>query len=221
MINNNWLTCGTGQRRRCLSKRMREQTERNYRNNRELAETVPMMPVQGQEHAPFAQMRYGRYPLSWNGCGVIAFYNLLCWQKRNYPLPEIIWEFEQNRMCWLVPSGLFGTNPFHLRRPLTAMGLPYSMTRSKRRFLEAAAEGRMTCGIIAYWNYRKSAHPFNFFGGGAHIVAFRFSGENWEVYNMYGHDTAPRVFQSLAELLRDRRMAVAYWLLSTDHTETQ
>ncbi len=186
--------------------------ERNFRHN--AAHWNPAAPcaMHGQGEPPLCLMRYGRHPFFWNGCGVIAVYNVLLWCGRYRPLPELIWEFERNRMCWILPTGLFGTHPGKLGRPLAAMGLACRTTKRREEFLAHAAEGEFRCGIISYWNHRISAHPLNFFGGGMHTVAWRYRDGQYELYNVHAGDSEPQRAADLSAFLEDRRMVRAYWL---------
>ncbi len=181
---------------------------RNYRRNAALWQEHTAL--HGQGTAPLSRMRYAGHAFSWNGCGVLAVYHALRLCGCHRPLPALLWEFERNRMCWLLPTGTFGTNPAALRRPLAAMGVPFETTRQRETFLQKAAAGEYRCGIISYWNHRKSQHPLNFFGGGMHTVAFRFCDEGILLYNVGGMDTAPRRVKSLAAFLEDRRLVRGY-----------
>ncbi len=187
-------------------------SENNYQENCRLWAECSAEQCCAQGMAPINCMRYGAHPFSWNGCGILAMFHVLRFLGQKEPLPDLIWQFECNRMPWFLPGAHFGTNPARLGRVLRAKGIGYSMTRTKAEFLQNAANGEHRCGIVSYWNHRISQHPFCFFGGGMHTVAYQFRDGRYEVYNVGEQDTRPRYMESLGELLEDRRMTVGYWI---------
>ncbi len=186
--------------------------ECNYQENEQLWAQCSQEHCCAQGLSPISGMRYGAHPFSWNGCGILAVFHILRLLGRKESLPSLIWQFERNRMPWFLPGAHFGTNPARLGRVLRAKGISYTMTRNKKKFLQNAVRGEYRCGIVSYWNHRISLHPFWFFGGGMHTVAYQFRDGRYEVYNVGAQDAQPRYMKSLNELLDDRRMTVGYWI---------
>ena len=70
--------------------------------------------INGQGVGPVSQMRYGLFPMSYNGCEMIAIYNFLLLEKMENPgLAEIAREMYPESGVLL---GVFGSNPYRLHK---------------------------------------------------------------------------------------------------------
>ena len=165
--------------------------------------------VHGQRTKPACDMVYGTYPMSWNGCELIAVANVMELLGKPVPLPQVVYEFELNRMHYLFSSGYWGTGPKALGRYFDAHGIAYSSAR-RPRDLEALAKNS-TCGIISFWNNkRKGRVMINFFSGGLHTVAYRYDGRRYYLYNLHSYDQGPRAVPDLREAYEGKRFIIGY-----------
>lgn len=166
--------------------------------------------LHGQKTQPLCDMYYGKYSLGWNGCEIIAAANVMEMCGLPQYFPQVIFEFELNRMHYIFPSGYWGTSPKRLGRFFSAHGLSFKRIFPKKEFVQNSAGGKHSCGIVSFWNNKKSDHGADFFSGGLHTVAYRYDNGKYLVYNLYGRDTSPREVESIAEVFSDRRFIVGY-----------
>lgn len=213
MQHKHWISVADSRTRPQLGNRKRiRQAMENHCWNQSRCSNMGTCLLNGQGTEPLCQMRYGRIPLRQNGCELIAVCNVMLLCGRPQSLPDLIYAFECNRMHYLFPSGIWGTNPVRLKRYFDAQGVQYQYSRKEPVFLANASMETVSCGIVSFWNHRRSVHPYNWFGGGLHTVAFcRKKGAYW-VYNRYSEDIAPRRYTALSALLEDRRFIVGYWM---------
>lgn len=81
------------------------QTMENLRHNTAVFGEAGQELLHGQRTEPLCDMRYGTYPLSWNGCELIACYNAAFMLGLDISFPQVVFEFELNRMHYLFPNG--------------------------------------------------------------------------------------------------------------------
>ena len=185
--------------------------EKNYRHNLAVFSGYDSQRINGQGTEPMCRMIYGTMPLSWNGCELISVCNAMNMLGRNVALPQVILEFELNRMHYVFPSGYWGTAPKKLGRYFDHHGVAYEKHRSAENFTKAWDS--FTCGIVSFWNNKRSEsalHGLDFFSGGIHTVAFESSKNGILVYDYYNNDRRPRSFRSVQEVYEDRRFIVGY-----------
>ena len=72
--------------------------------------------VNGQNTEPVRLMRYGRNFMNRCGCEIIAVYNIMQLLSKPVHLPDVISEFELNRMSALFFSTCFGSSPKKIGR---------------------------------------------------------------------------------------------------------
>lgn len=97
-----------------------------------------------------SRLRFGKYPLSRNGCGPIAVYNaMLFLGVRGVSLARIVRTFEREGVLsgGSLLSGALGVNPYAMHRAVSAMGL---VCTSVSRFEELGQ--REGVYILAVWN---------------------------------------------------------------------
>ena len=109
-----------------------------------------------EDQGLFSKLRYGKYSLSYCGCGVIAVYNALLALGQILPsdLPEIIEHFE---LSGAVFSGKFGTSPragYDYIKNISKLNVKMSL--KSREFSQIAEESRVL--ILTFFNDRKN--PF-------------------------------------------------------------
>ena len=185
----------------------------NMAHNEKLFSACKDRFLNGQRTEPLSAMRYGTYPLSWNGCELIACYNAAAYLGIKISFPQVVHEFELNRMHYLFPNGYWGTAPKKLWYFFARHGMEYRCWRDGGRFAAEAATGVPSCGIISFWNNKRSTaklHGLDFFSGGLHTVFYEYKGGKFRVYNLYGSDTKPRVLDSIADAYREKRFIIGY-----------
>ncbi|MBR1864811.1 MAG: hypothetical protein IJ806_12080 [Ruminococcus sp.] len=193
----------------------------NYKKNKEVFGNTPTGLLHGQKTKPMCDMVYGTYPLSWNGCELIAVYNVCVMLKKPVPLPQVIFEFELNKMHYLFPSGYWGTGPKVLYKFLDSHGLKYRTFRNKEQFRQAASVS--SCGIVSFWNNEKSKAKFfglDFFSGGLHTVAYLRGKDCYHVYDLYSRDTAARTFRDISEIYKEKRFIIGYTFDSQENRQS-
>ena len=196
-----------------LSGRRFRRTCENMTHNETLFASCKDRFLNGQRTEPLCGMRYGTYPLSWNGCELIACYNAAAALGIKVNFPQVVHEFELNRMHFLFPNGYWGTAPKKLRYFFKKHGMEYRSWRDGRRFAAEAKTGVPSCGIISFWNNRRSVAKLwglDFFSGGLHTVFYLYKGGKFHVYNLYGRDEAPRVMDDISEAYREKRFIIGY-----------
>ena len=185
--------------------------KKNYRHNLAMFSGYERERINGQGTEPMCRMIYGTMPLSWNGCELISVCNAMNMLGRNEALPQVILEFELNRMHYVFPSGYWGTAPKKLGRYFDSHGVAYEKHPSAEEFTRAWES--FTCGIVSFWNNNRSEsalHGLDFFSGGIHTVAFKVTDGGALVYDYCNHDLRPRMFESPAQLYQGRRFIVGY-----------
>lgn len=186
-------------------------TIENYKKNSLAFECYNAKMLHGQKTVPLRDMVYGTYPLSWNGCELIAVANVCALLGKPVPLPQVIYEFELNRMHYVFPSGYWGTAPKLLYRFMDKHGLEYQSCRSAKDFVSAAENS--FCGIVSFWNNKRSTAKLgglDFFSGGLHTVAYSRKNGRFYVYNLYSRDRSARIFKDISEIYREKRFIIGY-----------
>lgn len=212
-MKKNWLTnsgsCGKLYRK---TKRFRRTCD-NLTHNTAVFSKCKSRLLHGQRTEPLCDMRYGTYPMSWNGCELIACCNAAIMLGREVTLPQVVYEFELNRMHFLFPNGYWGTAPKKLWFFFKKHDMPYVSLRNGKMFAKAAKTKRPSCGIISFWNNERSKAKLwglDFFSGGLHTVAYRYNGSRFFVYNLFGRDKGARTMADISEAYHDNRFIIGY-----------
>ena len=181
----------------------------NNLHNHSVLEGTNTALVNGQNTEPVRLMRYGRNLMNHCGCEIIAVYNIMQLLSKPVPLPDIISEFELNRMSVLFFSTFCGSSPKKIGRYFDAHKIAYKYCKHKDDFIRRSDSSEL--GIVSFWVNTYSKHRFNRFGSGLHTVAFKKDkSAKLTVYNRYNDDTAPREYDNVACLLQDRRFIAGY-----------
>ena len=195
-----------------LDSRRAGRTAENLRHNTQTFGACKGL-VNGQRTKPLCDMRYGTYPLSWNGCELIACYNAALMLGRDITFPQVIFEFELNKMHYLFPNGYWGTAPKKLWYFFKKHDMPYNSYRDGAEFAKHARTAKASCGIISFWNNKRSTaklHGHDFFSGGLHTVSYRWRAGRFYVYNLYGGDSGARVLADIAQAYSEKRFIIGY-----------
>lgn len=94
-----------------------------------------------------SRMRYGRKPMSWNGCEVIAVYNAMVLQHRSVSMAELVTQFQ--RTGAMLGWGYFGSRPAAIGRVLRENHIPYVPITSPAQIKKDGLY------IISYWTGRR------------------------------------------------------------------
>ena len=122
-----------------------------------------------QRNRAIAEMRYGKKPMWYNGCGIIAVYNalLLLGERPDF---RVVTEYYEKHGKWFW--GLLGTKPWKLGSYVKKQGYKLKLTSPKK-----ADNGIY---LITVWNKRP----------GMHFMALNKTDNGLQVYNGYRrHDT--------------------------------
>ena len=190
-----------------------KRTHDNLEHNSSTFATYKAKLLHGQRTEPLCDMKYGTYPLSWNGCELIACYNCAAMLGKDVSFPQVVYEFELNKMHYLFTNGYWGTAPKKLWYFFDRHDMKYRSYRDGAQFAKYAKTERASCGIISFWNNERSKaklHGMDFFSGGLHTVAYRYRAGRFYTYNLYGNDKATRVFADISEAYRDKRFIIGY-----------
>lgn len=148
--------------------------------------------INGQGLGEVSELKYGLFPVSFNGCEVIAVYNALEYLGKSFDIYEVL-RF-MKRYC--VFFGLFGGNIYCLDKALKHFGAESERAKSAdcyeafiisswtgRRFLSTVHTVfcvRISCGIRVYNRYNNCPHSViyktddikNIFGGNKPLAVY-------------------------------------------------
>lgn len=212
-MKKRWITDSSGISVLQARSRGYRRTCENYTHNSAVFAKCPKRLLHGQRNEPVCSMRYGTYPMSYNGCEIIACYNAAVMLGKRVEFPRVVYEFELNRMHYIFPNGCWGTAPKKLWFFFDRYDMPYRAYRNGEAFASAAATKRPSCGIISFWNNDRSTAKFwgfDFFSGGLHTVAYRYKGGRFYLYNLFGRDRAVRTMSDISDAYRDKRFIIGY-----------
>lgn len=173
--------------------------KKNYEINKTIH--IPEGTVNGQGVGPVSEMRYGYFPMSFNGCEMIAIYNLLFLEKLEKPdLAKICLEmYPKSSVLW----GLFGSNPYRLHHYFDKRNIPILRFFLRDRFFQKLDEKRY--GVISFWNAK---HPFK----GIHTVCVERTEDGYRVYNRSNRREEPADYKSVDEVVDKCRFICGYCL---------
>lgn len=157
--------------------------------------------INGQGCGEVSRMRYGLFPMSYNGCEMIAIHNLMFLEGYGeQKLAEICLEmYPKSGVLW----GIFGSDTFKLRKYFDARGIETLRFLKRDRFFEQLKKSRY--GIITFWN---SKNPFK----GIHTVCVENTGDKLRVYNRYNSKDYPYEYDTVDEVVDKCRFIYSYCL---------
>lgn len=155
--------------------------------------------VNGQGVGPVSQMRYGLFPMSYNGCEMIAIYNFLLLEKMENPgLAEIAHEMYPKSGVLL---GVFGSNPYQLHKYFDSRNIRVKRYYVLKNFFRQLESSKF--GIISFWN---SHHPFH----GLHTVCVESTEKGIRVYNRSNKKDVPVDYKKYNEFVDQARFICGY-----------
>lgn len=127
------------------------------------------MLIENQVTDEFRKKKYGLFPMSFNGCEIIAVHNALELAGYETDIDRLINLFKRKHL--MVLCGLFGSNIFRIHKILEALHI----SCQKVKLSETVDDGIY---IVSFWNRRPPFH-------GIHTVVTRVSNGIPETYNLY------------------------------------
>ncbi|MBQ6467849.1 MAG: hypothetical protein IJJ61_07880 [Clostridia bacterium] len=155
--------------------------------------------LNGQGAGNLATCRYGFFPMSYNGCEIIAVYNLRCLMGIPVPLPDVAKEIYPYGNAF---SGLFGTWPGALERYFKENNLPVHKIDDYYAFRNEFEHHKFA--VISFWN---ANHIFK----GLHTVAIENFSGGIKVYNRSNKCTYPVEYKSLDYYMDAHRFICGYY----------
>ena len=164
--------------------------------------------INGQGLGYVAEMRYGLFPMSYNGCEMIAIYNLLLLEGRQgVALTDICTDMYKTACVF---CGLLGSNVYVLDKYFTRCGMPVLKTFSRDRFFDMLNVCKY--GIISFWN---ANDPFK----GVHTVCIEKTENGYRIYNRSNRRDTPADFTRVDEVVSHRRFMAGYCLYQPTRTK--
>lgn len=160
--------------------------------------------ITNQKEEYFKKIKYGLFPVSFNGCGIIATYNAFILLGLEPPdFKELVKTFWHSGIA--VMFGLGGNNVYLTHKVLARLGLGYEkvklsgMTNDKTG---DAANSNKNDGvyIMSVWNKKPPFH-------GMHTIACQIKDGTPTTYNMYSN---AGVVNEPLESLAGKRLIRAY-----------
>ena len=155
--------------------------------------------VNGQGVGPVSQMRYGLFPMSYNGCEMIAIYNFLYLEKIDNPdLAKIAFEMYPKSG---VLMGVFGSNPYLLHKYFDNRNIKIKRYYNIKSFFKQLESSKY--GIVSFWN---AYHPFH----GLHTVCVESIKNGIRVYNRSNKKDVPVDYNDYSEFVDRARFICGY-----------
>lgn len=126
--------------------------------------------IYDQSSGKVANLRFGFFKSSFNGCGWIATYNALILLGKKPKVEEIILEYE---LTGAVLYGAFGVQPYAVTHYFRFRGYKVETTYNSQK-VDSVAK-KHTCNILFYWH-----------NSGAHYFATKWNGSQFVGYNVWG-----------------------------------
>ncbi len=124
-----------------------------------------------QNAGEISKTKFGLFPMSYNGCEVIAVYNAMHLLGKDCEIKKLIKHFYKAHLClWF---GLWGSNVKKLNKAVRNM--PVICKRISLQYLLSARNGVY---VICFWNHHAPWH-------GIHTVACEVRDGLFTTYNLY------------------------------------
>ena len=162
--------------------------------------TEPTSYINGQ--ANYSHWKFGVSTLNYNGCGVIATYNVLRKFGKNKKLTDIIYDFDVKSGS--LAMGYFGADPTHISEYLRLNGLKcvsYSSFSSLQTALSNMKTSQMA--VLCYWNSENVST-------GAHYVAVEKTTIGFNIYNYSNVSTSCEKVSKIDKSVTVGDLIVAY-----------
>ena len=168
----------------------------NYKKNKNIL--LEPGTLNGQGKGTLSTVRYGFFPMSYNGCEIIALYNLRFLTGNPAPLCEIAKEVYPYGNAF---SGVFGTWPWALGKYLKDNHIAVLFDKDYINFRERFKKHRYA--VITFWN---AWHPFK----GIHTVCIENVENGVKIYNKTNGKTEPVTVCCLDSYMDRHRFICGY-----------
>ncbi len=168
-------------------------SKRNYNRNINMAQPLFGEMINGQALGSVSKLRYGLFPMSFNGCEVISVHNALVYLGR----PAAICEIARYMEKFKVLLGLFGCNVYRIGKALEHFGVKYDVVKKIEETENAGAF------IISSWTGRRllsSVHT---------VFCVRKQGKI-HVFNRFNGCGDVKVYDSPETIFKGRKMIRIY-----------
>lgn len=170
------------------------------KSNYKLNSTLPLAHgmINGQGCGEVSRFKYGLFHMSYNGCEIIAVCNLLKKLGREVPLAELANEiYPYGSVLW----GLFGTNPYMLRRYFKAHGINVFRTTDYDEFCRVFGKAKYC--VMSFWTGRN-------FLSSLHTVMLENRNGKITVYNRFNSKTCTYEFDGVQKFVKKRKFIIAF-----------
>ncbi len=157
--------------------------------------------LNGQGRGTLSTCRYGFFPMSYNGCEIIAIYNMRYLLGIPAELRDIAKEVYPYGHAF---CGVFGTWPFAIGKYFKDNGIRVKYNKVYNSFKEDFAPRKYA--VITFWNAR---NPFK----GIHTVAIENTQEGLRIYNKTNGTTEPVTVNSIDDYMDEHRFICGYTAL--------
>ena len=155
--------------------------------------------IYGQAKGNAAKARMGLWSGKTNGCGWIATYNALKILGKSVHPKNIIYFYE----CWgSILQGAFGILPDAVADYFRLQGRKVSMLNLTNSGIDKKIKSSKV-SILCY------AHS-----SGLHYIAVRWTGKEFEAFNVYNNSTASKKYKSMEQFLKDGSNKKSYKAVS-------
>ena len=155
--------------------------------------------IYGQAKGNAAKARMGFRKGKDNGCGWIATYNALKILGKSIHPKHIIYFYE----CWgSILEGVFGVLPDAVADYFRVQGRKVSMLNLTNKGIDKKIKSSKV-SILCY------AHS-----KGMHYIAIRWTGKNFEAFNVYNDSTTSKKYKSIEQFLKDGYNKKSYKAIS-------
>jgi hypothetical protein len=149
--------------------------------------------VNGQGNEPYSKFRYGGFPMSENGCGVIAVHNALVALGKEEELRDVALYFDKHGAIF---RGALGTNPLEPINFFSLKGCIVTTSLNPSKF-DALAASSTVC-VMTFWNDKNNLTR------GAHTVAITKNPDgSIEVYNYSNENREAKSYPSIEAMIRE------------------
>ena len=172
--------------------------KKNYEVNKNIS--LPDSFINGQALGAVSSMRYGLFPMSYNGCEMIAICNYMRLLGKKENIAEVALEmYPKSSVLW----GLFGSNPYRLKDYFSKRSMPERRITDFEKFkTEFLAAGK---GIVSFWTKRVLLSSI-------HTVAVEGTDNGGvRVYNCFNSRPDPVEYDSFDSFIKKKaRFIVGY-----------
>ncbi|MBO7631651.1 MAG: hypothetical protein J6S78_04915 [Lachnospiraceae bacterium] len=168
---------------------------KNFKMNRTVE--VPDGLLNGQSLGNLGPMRFGGTTVDDSGCGPLSVYNAMLYLGKPITLPEVLRELE----IYAAPiGGRFGTSGILMIIFFLRHHIRFRLSRRIKKIDQNHA------GVLLYWTKRPIF-------SGSHFVFYKKEEDGRiAVYNRFSNRDAVYYFNSIRELVPQKRMCMGYLL---------